>query len=177
MSALLLLCVLAAPYVYNENGIGFALEQPADWVIDSCNQDSLVAFSSRDGLASLSINVFEDIMWSNALDVFGESTREFLEMGYTLAGKSRLSKGELERAAANDGAHFHYIKRDGEMKEHIIIMAVVHDNVALLITFYLPRWRVDRERLTTVHNMMAAFHFLEPVNSDKESIPPVPPLK
>jgi hypothetical protein len=178
MHFLLLLYALAAPFVYEHDGIVFELEQPADWVVDACEpQDGLVALSQRDGLASMSVNVFEDLMWSNALDVFKENTREFLDMGYTLAGKSQLSAGELQRANANDGARFHYIKRDGELKEHILIMVAVHNNLVLMLTFFLPRWREDSQRLKTVQNIMTSFHFHGLDTTGAESIPPTPPLK
>ena len=177
MPVLLLLHVLTAPFAFQQGGIAFELDQPSDWVIEACDQDSLVVFSQRDGLASLSVNVFEDLMWSDALDVFSEGTREFLDVGYILAGKSRLTMGELRRAAANDGARFHYIKRDGEIKEHIFIMVAVHENLVLLLTFYLPRWLEDHERLIAVQNIMASFHFQVQTTNGTESIPPAPPLK
>jgi hypothetical protein len=178
MISMLMLLVLAAPFNYDRNGITFELDRPSDWVVDTCEaQDGLVALSQRDGLASMSVNIFEDLMWSDALNVFKENTGEFLDMGYTLSGKSRLTKSELKRENANDGARFHYIKRDGETKEHIFIMVAVHDNLVLMITFYLPRWREDQDRLNAVHSIMNSFHFLDNIKSNKEPLPPLPPLK
>jgi hypothetical protein len=177
MTSILMLFVLAAQFVYDENGIAFELDRPTDWVIDTCNEDSLVTISQRDGLASLSVNLFAELMWSNAFDVFNESAREFVDMGYKLVAKSRMSKGELKNALADDGAKFHFIKQDNEIKEHIFLMAVVRDNVTLLLTFYLPRWRGDQDRLNAVHSIMDCFHFLDQMQSGNESLPPLPPLK
>jgi hypothetical protein len=174
---LILISVLASPYIYDQNGVRFEMEQPADWVVDASNEESLVSFSQRDGLASLAVSVYEDLMWSDALEVFSEGTREFLNLGYRLAGKSRLTNNELTQAGANDGARFHFIKRDGEMKEHIFIMVVARENLVLLLTFYLPRWRDDRERLAAVHDIMTSFRFLPAQNSQVEVLPPVPPLR
>lgn len=177
MSFLLLLFVLSAPYVYEQNGIGFALEQPAEWVVDFCNEDGLASFSQRDGLASLSVNLFEDLLWSNALDVFTVSTREFLLLGYQQAGRSRLTQNQLKQASATDGARFHFVKHDGELKEHIVIVSVVRDNIALLLTFYLPPWREDQGRMDSINKIIKSFHFLASSNQESGTVPAPPPIK
>jgi len=177
MITILTMLFLAAPFTYNQNGIAFNLELPSDWVIDSGAEDCLAAFSQRDGLGYLSVNLFSDLLWSNALDVFSESTQEFSDLGYKLVNKVRLSKGELKKAAADDGARFHYLRQDGKIKEHIFILAVVRENVALLLTFYLPRWREDQPRLNEVMSVMSSFHFGEQSAAANETNLPVPPLR
>lgn len=177
MTSILMLLVLAAPFVYDQNGISFELDRPSDWVIDACNEESLVTFSQRGGLASLSVNLFAELMWSNVFDVFSESAQEFVDMGYKLVAKTRISRGDLKNASADDGAKFHYIKQDNEIKEHIFLMALVRDNVTLLLTIYLPRWREDQERLNAVHSIMDSFHFLDQTQPGIEPLPPLPPLK
>jgi len=171
------LLILEAPFLYGQDGINFELDQPSELVFDTGQEDCLVAFSQRDGLLTLTVNLFEDLMWSDAITVFSESTREFLEIGYSLVSRTRLSHEELMRANATDGARFHYSKQDGEVNEHIIMFPIVRDHLTLVLTFYLPRWRQDKERLNTVKRIVASFRFLPSGCPSADIIPPPPPLK